>query len=83
MRRKLSEIWIAIDDLRPNNIKKLDWKRSYDGIKTAIEYIGYKIITTKEEFSLQKIFVFLRLSFLICFFYIRKLKRKKNIILKG
>ena len=49
--RKLSEIWNAIDDQRPKNIKKLEWKRSYEGVKAAIEYLGYTMITSKEEFD--------------------------------
>jgi hypothetical protein len=49
--RKLSEIWQAIDNQRPKDVILYYWKQSYEGIKTVIEYIGYVMITTKEEFD--------------------------------
>jgi hypothetical protein len=49
--RKESEIWDAVDNQRPENIKQLCWKQSYLGIKTALEHIGLSIITTKDEFD--------------------------------
>jgi hypothetical protein len=51
--RKLSDIWNAIDDQRKMNV--IAWKRSYEGIKTAIEYIGLTMITTKEELDKMEI----------------------------
>ena len=50
-RRKESEIWNAIDDQRPKDIQQLCWKRSYLGIKAALEHIGLTIATTKDEFD--------------------------------
>ena len=49
--RKLSEIWNSIDEKRPQDIKIIAWKQSYEGVKAAIEYIGYVMVTTKEEFD--------------------------------
>jgi len=51
-RRKISDIWKAIDDQRIlSKSGKYEWIRSYEGIKIAIEYIGFKMITTKDEFD--------------------------------
>ena len=47
---KISEIWEAIEDQRPKDIKIIDWRQSYDAVKSAIEYVGYEMITSKEEF---------------------------------
>lgn len=48
--RKLSDIWKAIDDKRLEvKMGKHEWKQSFEGVKAAIEYIGLKMITTKEE----------------------------------
>ena len=49
--RKLKDIWDAIDDKRPKDKKIIAWKQSYEGVKAAIEYIGFKLVTTKEEFD--------------------------------
>ena len=49
--RKLSEIWNSIDEKRPQDIKIIAWKQSYEGVKAAIDYIGYVMVTTKEEFD--------------------------------
>ena len=49
--RKVSDIWKAIEDKKTPDITIIDWKRSYQAINAAIEYIGYKMITTKEEFD--------------------------------
>jgi hypothetical protein len=53
--RKISDIWQAIEHLCPQNINKTTWKQSYEYIKAAIEYIGYVLITTKEEFDTLQI----------------------------
>jgi hypothetical protein len=50
-RRKISEIWEAIDNQRPADITKTTWHQSFDGVKLAIEYIGYLLITTRKEFD--------------------------------
>ena len=48
--RKISDIWKAIDDQRIlSKMDKREWKQSFEGTKTAIEYIGLKMITTKKE----------------------------------
>ena len=48
--RKSSDIWKAIDDKRLEvKMGKNEWKQSFEGVKSAIEYIGLKMITTKEE----------------------------------
>ncbi len=49
--RKQSEIWEAVDVQRPKDLKELYWRRSYLGIKAALEHVGLSIITTKEEFD--------------------------------
>lgn len=50
--RKVSDIWKTIDDKRIlSKMNKQDWRRSFEGVKTAIESIGLIMITTKEEFD--------------------------------
>ena len=49
--RKISDVWNAIDNQRPKDIKIIAWKQSYEAVKAAIEYIGYELVTTKEEFE--------------------------------
>ena len=54
--RKNSDIWKAIDDKRILAKKKeYEWKQSFEGIKAAIEYIGLKLVTTKEELDTMEI----------------------------
>jgi len=54
--RKSSDIWKAIDDKRLDvKMGKNEWKQSFEGVKFAIEYIGLKMITTKEELNLIEI----------------------------
>lgn len=49
--RRLSDIWNAIEDNRPENIKIFEWKRSFDGVSCALSHIGLQIVTTREEFN--------------------------------
>jgi hypothetical protein len=50
--RKASDIWKAINDKRIlSKMGKFEWVRSYEGNKSAIEYIGLKMITTKDDFD--------------------------------
>ena len=54
--RKINDIWKAVDDkFKTLEINKLKWKQSYEGVKSAIEYIGLTMITTKEEFYILEI----------------------------
>ena len=54
--RKLSDIWKEIDDKRiESKMKEFAWKQSYEGIKAAIEYIGLKLETTKNELDTMEI----------------------------
>ena len=53
---KISDIWKAIDDKRIFlEMKEYEWKQSFEGVKTAIEYIGLKMVTTKEELDKMEI----------------------------
>ena len=36
-------------------MKTTEWKRSYNGIKAVMNYIGLKLITTPEELDLMEI----------------------------
>lgn len=49
--RKLCDVWAAVDLFRPTDIAKATWKRTYEGVSAAIEYVGYKMITTLTEFD--------------------------------
>ena len=54
--RKTSDIWKAIDDKRLDiKMGILEWRQSFEGVKSAVEYIGLKIITTKEELDALEI----------------------------
>ena len=54
--RKIGDIWIAIDYQRINaKLKPIEWKRSYDGIKAAMKFLGYQLITTQEELDSMEI----------------------------
>jgi hypothetical protein len=54
--RKVNDVWNAIDDQRINaKIKQIEWRRSYDGIKAAMEFLGYQLITTQEELDSMEI----------------------------
>jgi hypothetical protein len=54
--RKVSDIWKAIDDQRLlAKMGKNEWRQSFKGVKAAIEYIGLKIVTTKEELDTMEI----------------------------
>ena len=50
-KRKVSEIWKIIDIHRPKDIPKFEWKRSYDGVKKALEFVKLTLITTEEDFD--------------------------------
>ena len=53
--RKKNDVWAAIEDQRPENIKLLKWHQSYEGVCSALVYIGYEVVTTKEEFEAMEI----------------------------
>jgi hypothetical protein len=54
--RKICDVWEAIDDQRISfKMGKYAWGQSYEGVKTAIKYIGLTMITTKEELDIMNI----------------------------
>jgi len=54
--RKINDIWNAIDDQRIYaKMKKTEWRRSFDGTNAALNYIGLKLITTKEELDSMEV----------------------------
>lgn len=53
--RTAQEVWDAIEHLRRKSGKKIRaWKKSYEGVKAAVEYCGYKLHMTKKEFKAVK-----------------------------
>ena len=48
---KIEDIWSAIDNNRPKDMFKQDWKRTYKAVSLALEYINLKIEMTEEEFD--------------------------------
>lgn len=53
--RKKNDVWDAIDDQRPANIKLLAWHQSYEGVYAALVYLGYEVVTTKDKFDAMEI----------------------------
>lgn len=54
--RKISDVWKAVYEKRTNiEIKEIEWKQSYEGVRAAIEYVGLTLITTKEELDAMEI----------------------------
>lgn len=53
--RKISDVWKGIGHLKPIDQKPVIWKRSYQCIKSAIEYIGFKLEMSQEDFESLKI----------------------------
>lgn len=49
--RKTSEIWNAVKDKCPDGVDFTSWKSTYEGIKTALGYLGLELVTTKEEYE--------------------------------
>jgi hypothetical protein len=50
-RRKVQTVWGAIEHQRPSQISIWTWKRSYEGIVAALMYLGFTVVTTKQEFN--------------------------------
>lgn len=51
--RTLGEVFGApcVEDKRPADMQKLEWRRSFDGVSSALESIGLKMEMTREEFD--------------------------------
>ena len=47
--RTARDIWRNIDEQRPRNIGIRDWKRSYDGVKAALFFVGLVLHMTEKE----------------------------------
>lgn len=52
---KISEVWAQVDKYKPDCISILEWHRTYEAIKLAVEYVGYIMITTKEQLDNMEI----------------------------
>lgn len=51
VQRKLSDVWAAIDNVKPANLNFFEWKQSYTGVSAALAHVGLVIITSQEEFD--------------------------------
>lgn len=50
-----TDVWIAVDKLRPGGINRREWKQSYVGVSAAIEHIGYAMVMNNEQFNALEI----------------------------
>lgn len=48
---KILEIWDAIDDRRDKAINKREWRRSFEAVRLAMQYINLNLITVKQDFD--------------------------------
>lgn len=49
---RTEDIWVSIDHLRPDGMGEREFRRTYSATKAAMEFLGYKMKTTVEEFDL-------------------------------
>ena len=49
--RKITDVYKSIDHLRPIDMVPKLWNQSFEGVNSALESIGLKMITTRAEFE--------------------------------
>lgn len=49
--RNKSDVWKGVDEKKPSDMGQKAWRQSYEGVKAAVESLGLKIVTTKQEFD--------------------------------
>ena len=55
MLRKVNDIWNSIDDQRDAKMDTKEWRRSYEGVKAALLYVGLVLVTTKDELDTMEV----------------------------
>ncbi len=51
-----TEVWSAVDAQRVSaDLSQEVWKRSYTGVQAALKYVGFELVTTREEFEVLEV----------------------------
>lgn len=51
VRRKVSDVWAAVNSDKPANMNCFEWKQSYIGVSAALAHVGLVITTSQDEFD--------------------------------